>query len=421
MTMLHLILAVAAAVQNPPVLTLAEAQNLAEKNGFAVRTAGVAAAKAGDLLGQTRSSQGLNVSLSGTYAKIENRDFQGAFGPPPTQSRDIRLQVTQVVDISGALRLAIQATRINKEAADLEVDTQKLNLRAMVREAYYQAIQAEDWQKSMEAEVAASKQRLEKANVRFRNDAIPRFDVIRFEADLRRSEQNLVDARQNAVLSKQQMNNILGRDIDTPFALEPKEGLPESPTDASALTQMALKSRPDLLRAEKAVAGFTKVRDREKKGQAPFLTLSASHVENFDASFGQAKGQTVGAATISIPLYDSNLTRERVKAANKDIQQAEILLEQARLGVALEVRAALTRIGSAKAAWDVAAKGEELAREALRLAQLRYDEGVGILIDVTTAQAELTRAQFAVIGAKYQFWSAYSALQRAVGKEDLGQ
>jgi outer membrane protein len=87
--------------------------------------------------------------------------------------------------------------------------------------------------------------------------------------------------------------------------------------------------------------------------------------------------------------------------------------------VSLEVRSAYTKLVTAREAYDVAVSGRDLAKEALRLAQLRYDEGAGILLDVTTAQADLTRAQVAAVNARYQYLAAVAALQKAIGQDDL--
>ncbi len=43
----------------------------------------------------------------------------------------------------------------------------------------------------------------------------------------------------------------------------------------------------------------------------------------------------------------------------------------------------------------------------------------GILLDVTDAQVALTQAQEAVITARFDYYSAYAALQKAVGADDL--
>jgi outer membrane protein TolC len=41
------------------------------------------------------------------------------------------------------------------------------------------------------------------------------------------------------------------------------------------------------------------------------------------------------------------------------------------------------------------------------------------LLDVTTAQAELTRAQAAAVNARYAYLAAVAELQRAIGRDDL--
>lgn len=407
--------------QNDPVLTLDEAIAIASKDAFAVRTAMVAAKKADDLMEQTKSTQGLSVNLSGAVSAINRRDAATFGGPLPDLTRTIQLAATQQIDISGALRLAIDATKLNKTAADLAVENERLVLRNFVRTKYFAVAQTQEMTKVADADVNAAVERLGKAKIRYENGAIPKFDVIRFETDLRRAKQVQVDANQNVALAKQDLNNLLGRPIDTPFAVQSFDEMPKTDWTAEQITTAALSKRPDIRRASTIVEALHKVRDREKKGNAPSLVVSAVHSENLDPSFGQARGQTIGTATVSVPLYDSGLTKNKVKSADRDIESAEIALEQIRLGASLEVRSALTRLRSAKESYEVALQGQELAAEALRLAQLRYDEGAGILVDVISAQAELVRAQTNVVNARYQLWTAYSGLQRAVGVDNIEQ
>ena len=407
--------------QGEPVLTLDEAISIASKDAFAVRTSQVAAKKADYLMEQTKSTQGLNVNLSGAVSAINRRDATSFGGPLPNLTKTIQLAATQQIDISGALRLAIEATKLNKVAADLAVESERVNLRSFVRSKYFTVAALQEMTKVADADVNAAKERLAKAKVRFDNDAIPKFDVIRFETDLRRAQQVQVDAVQNVTLAKQDLNNLLGRPIDTAFSVETFAAMPKTDWTAEQITLAALSKRPDILRANTIVAALRKVRDREKKGNSPGLSVSAIHTENLDPSFGQARGQTVGTATISVPLYDSGLTKNKVRSADRDIETAEIALEQIRLGASLEVRSALTRLRSAKESFEVALQGQELAAEGLRLAQLRYDEGAGILVDVISAQAELVRALTNVVNARYQLWTAYSGLQKAVGVDNIEQ
>jgi outer membrane protein TolC len=101
------------------------------------------------------------------------------------------------------------------------------------------------------------------------------------------------------------------------------------------------------------------------------------------------------------------------------VEQAQIQLDQLKLAAALEVRQALSRLASANEALLTALKTEELAREGLRLAQLRYDESVGILVDVTTAQAQLTSASLSASIARFSALTALAELNRALGADTL--
>ena len=59
----------------------------------------------------------------------------------------------------------------------------------------------------------------------------------------------------------------------------------------------------------------------------------------------------------------------------------------------------------------------EAANESRLLAEGRYKEGVGSIIEVTDAQTLALDAQTAHIQAKYDYYTALARLNRAVGKE----
>lgn len=412
----------AAALQHSTVLTLDEAVTLASTQAFSVRTAEVNAAKAQDLVDLSKTAQGLNVKLSGGYTHIERMGVKGApgmSGPEPDQTT-VSLAISQVIDITGAIGKAVSQARLQRESQTFLLKSEVNKVKGQVKGAYFQILQADALALNQAAEVTAAKERLAKAEIRFKNDAIPRFDVIRFETELRRSEQALTEAKLNATLARQSLNNILGRPIDTPLDVVALKDLPPQSLDPGSVTQKALSQRPDLRAGEKNLEALIKVMERERLGMGPQLSVGAQHTETLSKiAVGGARGTTAAVINVSIPLYDSHLTRTKVRFASKDVEQASILLDQARLGIALEVRSALTRLASTFESYATAKKTKELAQEALRLAQLRYDEGVGILVDVTSAQSEFTRASNAVVIAEFQIHAAYSELQKAAGADHL--
>ncbi len=336
-----------ASLQNSTTLTLEEAVALASTQAFAVRSAEVNAAKAQDLVDLSKTAQGLNVKVSGGYTHVDRQGVKsvpGMSGPEPDQT-SVSLAISQVIDITGAIGKAVSQARLLKEAQTLLVKAEVNKVKGQVRASYFQILQADALTLNQEAEVKATRERLAKAEVKFRNDAIPKFDVIRFETEVRRSEQALTEAQLTAALARQSLNNLLGRPIDAPVNVVSLSSLPAEGLKAESLTQTALTNRPDLKAGEKNVEALIKALERERLGMGPQLSVGAQHSETLSkVAMGGARGTTAASINVSLPLYDSHLTRTKVRSAAKDVEQANILLDQARLGIALEVRSALKKL-----------------------------------------------------------------------------
>ena len=61
-------------------------------------------------------------------------------------------------------------------------------------------------------------------------------------------------------------------------------------------------------------------------------------------------------------------------------------------------------------------KAVESARENFRLAQGRYQVGVGSIIEVTDAQVQLSRTELRFVQALYDYRTTEARLDKAVGK-----
>lgn len=402
-------------------LSVDEAVQIAINEAFAVRTAEIDVEKADLQVKLARGALGLSIGSSATYQRLDQSTPQNSFPGFTTQneSKQLQLQVNQAIDISGTSRAALAAARFNREAAEFGVESEINLLKQIVRNKYFIVSQAQALVAVQQAEVVAAEERLAKAKVREREGQIPPFDVLRLETDLKRAQQALFDAERNLELSKQDLNNAMGRPINTEFDVVPILGLPTLESSPEEYIATAMAERPELKQGDVIIKSLEKLKETEKRGMKPSLNISAIYTNNLDPGFGQSEHQTVGSAVLSWPLFDNGITKNRVQSAEKDVEKAEVQLEQSKLAVSLEVRSALTRVASAFRSLETARSAEELAAEALRLAQLRYEENVGTLLDVITAQAELTRARGATINAFYTYLDAYAALQKAVGTDTL--
>ena len=98
-----------------------------------------------------------------------------------------------------------------------------------------------------------------------------------------------------------------------------------------------------------------------------------------------------------------------------DVDTQVLTLEQVKLNVSLEVRQATLNIRSAQAQVASAQTGVAQAQEALRLAYLRYQGGLGTFLDVLNALAQLARTRTDLSNADFFYQTSLAQLVRATG------
>jgi len=407
----------------PEKLTLDDALGIALKNAFSIRIAESKAEKARRQEKQAHGAFGPTVTAQSSYSKFDSAvNGTGGTGGGTGFNGDTKsasLSLVQPIDISGLSRKALQATEFTRKAAEAGLGVEANNLKQVVRTAFNNVLLSRALVTVQQDALVAAQARLDKAKIREREGAIPRFDVLRFENEVRKSEQLLVQAQGVLKNSKHTLNSSLSRQIETEFDPQPIEALPTIPNDPSDLVVEAIRTRPEIQQSQFTIVALARIADVQGASFAPQLQVQASHTRYLDPSQNQTSQSTQGALILSVPLFDSGSAKSRVEAAKKDEDQAKIGLEQILLGIALEVRNSLTQAQTAEKTYEVALDSERLARESLRLAEIRYNEGAGILIDVTQAQADLTAASGNVQNAKYQILNAFASLLRAIGKDDL--
>lgn len=409
------------AASNAP-MTIDQAVSIAESNAFSIQIAQSNVERSRQVLRQTQALLGPQMTATTTYTRFE-KEQRVDFGPQsivtrPIDSTTSQVQVGMPIDISRTIRQGIEAARNQLKAAEASLAAEREQVRLDVRTAYYRVLQSGEQVRVGEEQVRLAKERLANAEAAVRAGAGARIDVLTFEAFLAQSESELVAFRNQHTLAKQFLNNTLGRPIDTEFEAVPVEGLPAFPASVDQLVETALMRRPDLKAVELSREALRYVRQGEERGLRPSLSVGVGYTHNWDPQgFGSERGTTAGTVTLSVPVFDNGITRARVKAARQDEAQLEVRIQQTRLGISLEVRQAVTNLENAKARYEFATRAVAQAEEAYRLSVLRLDAGEGIRVEVTDAQANLTRARTGLVAARYDYLIAYAQLQRAIGPD----
>lgn len=202
-------------------------------------------------------------------------------------------------------------------------------------------------------------------------------------------------------------------DVEDPINLGP---------EFDAVNREALQTRPEVLQADANIAAARKGIVYARRSSLP----SISAVGGYDytptsTGFTRINQFSVGL-NVNVPIFDGGLARARVHEAEGEVAVAENSRRQAVDQIQVEVEQAYLTLLQARDRVQVANVGLTQAREAARLAQVRYNAGVsqnvGVspILELSTAQTSLTQAESNQVNALYDYNTARAQLDRAVGR-----
>ena len=120
---------------------------------------------------------------------------------------------------------------------------------------------------------------------------------------------------------------------------------------------------------------------------------------------------------LTVPLFSGFSSVEQVHEATAALNSIEARQNSLKLQIIKEVESAWFGGNDAAARMVSTQKEVEATTESKLLAEGRYQEGVGSIIEVTDAQSQTLDAQTANIQAMFDYYTALARLDRAVGKQ----
>ncbi len=400
-------------------ITLEEAVVRAQRDAPSVRLARQQYLQAREQSRQALGLLGFRLDSQAVYERYLPSQSFGPGSPSSSDAKRVALTLSYPVDVLGLNRKTAAAARKNEDAASEAIEAELNRVRGIVREAYVGVLQAQDSVAVRERALASIQGTLANLQKRFAAGDIPRFDVVRLETEVVRGESELITARNNLRLAEQVLNNAMARPVDAEIEVEPVDMEVTLPGNGDGLVALAEQNRPELRQLQNLLVAREFVTFATRIGNSPTLSVAANQLFTIDPGPFNNGSQATISATLSFPLFDSGITRSRIRESKILEDQIRSNLDQTKLGIALEVRSNWVRLQNALQRLASARKAVELQTEALRLATLRYENQVGILLDVTIARNDLTEAELNLSLAQYDALAAQAALRRAVGTDDL--
>src|SRR5258708_28985858 len=280
-----------------------------------------------------------------TITKGQFGTFSGT-GPIPGSNTDLHTparpiaiaSVTATQPLTQLIRihLSIADQRLKVDAAQLSFDQRQQKLADNVRQSYYQVLQSQIQYESQQSVVKYLEELLQLTDRRFNQQAALKADRLSVKAELAKATYQLTTIEDTLADSKDALNHLLGRGVQTAFSVEPVPATFPEQEDLSAARATALEHRPEGKLAANRVRQADLATKSEETHYIPDIAIKARYFSPANINFLPQNIGSVGALLTWQP-WDWGEKRHKVRQAALAEQQARLSAEDTREQIVLEV------------------------------------------------------------------------------------
>jgi outer membrane protein TolC len=306
-------------------------------------------------------------------------------------------------------RVGSQAARIGFES-DLQVVLQG------VARAYFTHLRNLARLDLNRANIERARVLLNLAQTQLRAGVATQIDVTRAEASLAVQEQALLQQQTATFTSEQNLKRLLDLPVGADLALAPFRATREFPEALRSISPEGILGDRADFRAAELTLNQNRLEQRASRLQrVPTVTLRGNYGWNSEVLFNDMDSGWSAGISLSVPIFDGFRIDSNQRLANSRVRAQELRIYDLQRQISDEVRVALRDAESRNAQIDVARKQASLAAEELRLARIRFEQGVADNRDLVDAQNNLAQANDNLVDALLQYDLSRLELARVRG------
>ena len=361
-----------------------------------------------------------SISIGGSSNKASANRYNSATGQIVTVPSNTSYfgSVGASIDLfDGFRRFATKsAASASVNSADAGFANQRAQVIGATQQLFFTALAQEELVRVAEAQLQRAKEELQIAVNKFQAGAATRSDTLTATVDLGNGQLALLQANANLATAQASLGRQIG--VDQLVRAVPDTAFPPLP-DTTRLRAEVLDSSPQV---QQAAANERTARALVTVARAQYFpTLSVSYSNGYtglDAPWSTTQSYVNNWSlrfALSWTLFNGfSREADQVSASvTRDVAGAQAADTRSRVNAQLTQQ--LAALTTAYAQIAIVGTNVAAATEALRVTQERYRLGAGTLLDLLTAQANMTQAEVNQVSARYNYVIARAQVEALVG------
>jgi outer membrane protein TolC len=415
------------------VLTLEQAVALALRDNHLVRVAENEAAKAGDVVAATRTGRLPSMNVFSLVAEqfveplhIANpisNIFPGvgsffSIGIPRRPTSIFAGVILQPLSQQYRVGLNIEQAKLARETDREQLRLVKQSTIDHVKQTYYGMLQTQSALESIQESITSYRELDRLTGDQVAQQVSLKSASLNVKTRLAKAEYEALNLSNELATQKEQLNNLLGRDVRTDFRVNPAPAVNGFPADLESARNRALEQRPEIREARLKIKQAEVDRRITKSEYIPDVSAGFIYMgfRNFDDFI--PKNLASAGLAMKWEVFDWGRKRDQLAEKDKTIEQAKELLREAGSRVLSDVSEKFRKLQQTRQAFVVAQLAEETARENLRVNTNKYKFTAALMSDVLESQSTLAEANHQLQQALLGYWTAQAEFEKALGQDN---
>ncbi|UFH56793.1 TolC family protein [Spirosoma sp. KNUC1025] len=368
-------------------------------------------------------------------------------------SSSFQLNTSVTLYNGGVLRSTIQQNNLALQASQQELNATQNNVALTVAQNYLNVLTGTEQLAVAQRQADVTRAQLERTQRLVNAGSAPEANLFDLRATLASNEVDIVTAQNTLDLAKvsllQAMNVPINQDFDVEQINVPDPGLDPYTATVQQLYDVASTNLPEVKGADLRVKSATQGVQVAKGGLYPTLSLNGGLSTLFSsaASTQAQNGQVIGQATVGyfidpvtgtqlpvttpiqgvdvngiaygtqlknnfsqslslflrVPIFQGNLSRNRITTAKIQQQNAELTALNTRLTLRQQIETAYTNMRAGANRYKATQAQVASLERAFQMAESRLNAGAINATDYSIAKSNLDRARASLVQAKYDY------------------
>ncbi|MCD8102910.1 MAG: TolC family protein [Alistipes sp.] len=309
----------------------------------------------------------------------------------------------------------------------------RITLVNEVKKSYYNILLAEESLEVLRTSEANLRQTVDETKLKFDNGLASEYDYITADVQLSNLQPTIIQTESSIEVAKKLLKMYMGVPLDYDIVIAGNLNTIGNAIETAGFDYYGenISGNSDLRALDIQVDLLRRQLEVSKTSRMPTIAAFGSYnlTGRDPLNLGSLTGDTSGGGsqsffwnhpvsaglTVSIPLFSGFTNRYRDKQIKYSISQASLQRDYLEESTKVQVYNAINDILTAEAAMIANEATITQAQKGYDISRTRYDNGVGTMLEVNSAELALTQAKLNYNQAVYDFLSAQADYEKVIG------